>query len=184
MVNYSTILGVVQTILKNPSHPREIAKQLKVSHATVLAALKQLEEEQAATYTREGKNKTYKLTRTIQAHTHKLQAEHHKLLTTINKYPHLAPILEEIKQTTTADIIMLFGSYAKQTADKNSDIDLYANTTTTKEKQAIQQVHTKISAQIGRLNPEEPISKEIMNDHVIIKGAEKYYEQRSEEHTS
>ena len=53
-----------------------------------------------------------------------LTAEHYKTVKLLNKYPELSLVLKDVIDKSTAELIVLFGSYAKFIAKTKSDIDL------------------------------------------------------------
>ena len=71
---------------------------------------------------------------------------------------------------------IIFGSYAKGLAHKDSDIDVYIETTNLQLKKDIEQLNTKLSVKIGKYNSTNILIQEIEKNHVIIKGVEQYYE--------
>ena len=73
-------------------------------------------------------------------------------------------------------MILLFGSYAKGNIRKDSDLDIYIETTNIKVKKKVQDIYDPISVKIGKFNPNDLLIKEIIKNHVIIKGGEEYYE--------
>ncbi|MDP1694356.1 MAG: nucleotidyltransferase domain-containing protein, partial [Candidatus Woesearchaeota archaeon] len=99
-----------------------------------------------------------------------------KLLVTIKKYPSLRRVIELIKKNEKITLAILFGSYAKGTAHKDSDIDIYLCTTDTKLKEEVEAIDSKISVKIGNYNKESLLIKEIEKNHIILKGIELYYE--------
>ena len=73
-------------------------------------------------------------------------------------------------------LIVLFGSYAKGLANKNSDIDIYIETKNRNVKKLVENVNSKINVKIGSFNIDSPLIKEIIKNHVIIKGIEVFYD--------
>ncbi len=71
---------------------------------------------------------------------------------------------------------MIFGSYAKGTAAKNSDVDIFIETNDKKIKEELSIIDSKLSIKIGDYNKNNPLIKEIERNHTIIKGVEEYYE--------
>ena len=65
---------------------------------------------------------------------------------------------------------------AKGLSKEDSDIDIYINTKDVKLKKKIEQISDLISVKIGLFNPEDLLIKEIIKNHVIIRGAEEYYD--------
>ena len=92
------------------------------------------------------------------------------------RYPRLRRIVDQIKKNKKITLAILFGSYAKYTAKKDSDIDIYINTKNTRLKEEIELIDSKISLKIGNYDRDSLLIKEIEKNHVILKGAELYYE--------
>ena len=76
-------------------------------------------------------------------------------------------IFEDILEKS--NLIILFGSYAKGIPKENSDIDLYMET-----KEKIR--NDLFNIKTGKFNCNDLLIKEIIKNHVIIKGTELYYE--------
>ena len=77
-------------------------------------------------------------------------------------------------------LALLFGSYAKNTAHNKSDIDLYVETENLGLKKELENLNSKISVKIGKFNRDSLLIKEIIDNHVIIKDFEKYYEKTND----
>ena len=45
-----------------------------------------------------------------------------------------------------------------------------------KVKEKLQEINSKLSIQIGQLSKTDPLSREIFNNHVILRGVEEYYD--------
>src|SRR3989338_8697139 len=103
-------------------------------------------------------------------------AEHYKLIQSIKEYPLLRNIILNIKANPKIKLAILFGSYAKGLAHKDSDIDIYIETTSKELKKELEQLNLKASVKIGKYNPDSLLIKEIKKNHVIVKGVEQYYE--------
>ena len=97
----------------------------------------------------------------------------------IDKYPNMAVIIETITKKTDEKLILLFGSYAKFNAKPDSDIDLFVETKNRNVKRTVDEINSKINTKIGDFEKSNPLVKEIIKDHVIIKGVETYYEKNS-----
>ena len=107
---------------------------------------------------------------------HILQAELHKLNSLMDKYPELMIILGQISKKVSCELIILFGSYAKFRARKNSDIDIYIATRNRNIKETVEDIHSMIKVKIGPFDVKSNLIKEIIKDHVIIRGFEEFYE--------
>ena len=61
-------------------------------------------------------------------------------------------------------------------AKKDSDIDVYIEAKDQKLKREIELINSKINIQIGKYDKDNLLIKEIERNHVILKGAEEFYE--------
>ena len=171
-------LEIINVLLRSENHVRGIAKKLEESHSTVLRKLNNLRKENVVDSRVEGKNKTFFLKDNIISRNYIKKAELQKLSTLLRKYPELSIIFEEILNKTNEKLIILFGSYAKGLAKKDSDIDIYIETKNRAVKKTIEDTHSKISVKIGTFYSKSPLIKEIIKDHVIIRGIEVFYDKQ------
>ncbi len=167
---------IVLLLLKGTSHLRSISKQLGEAPTTVSRRLSALLKENVLDFQIEGKNKVFFLRKNLQAKNYSFNAERYKLLKRLKKYPELDVIIEDILKKCDEKLIVLFGSYAKETAKKDSDIDIYIETKKRKVKERIEDVHSDINVKIGAFDRESILIKEIIKNHVILKGTEEFYE--------
>jgi len=169
-------MNITLTLLRGKIHLRELARTISEPHATVLRRLNHLRELGILDYKKEGKNNIYSLKDNLLARQWIYQAENHKLVKLIKNYPELSIILEEIIKNCKEELIVLFGSYAKFSADKNSDIDIYIETNNHEIKSKLKNINSKINVKTGLFDLNSLLIKEIIKNHVIIKGTEKFYE--------
>lgn len=169
-------LDIIKLLLKSDYYVRGIAKKLNESHSTISRKLNNLKKENVIDSRMEGKNKIFFLKRNFISRGYILQAELHHLIKLLKGCPELSIIFEEILQKTNEKLIILFGSYAKGLAKKGSDIDIYIETKSRNVKRTIENLHSKINVKIGPFDVNSPLIKEIIKDHVIIKGVEDFYE--------
>ncbi len=167
---------IILKLLKENAHGREISKYLKVPLSSVQRALSDLEKKNILDFKISGKNKIYFIKKNLCARKYVFSAENYKLLKLIEKYPLLEPIFSEIITVCGSTPIILFGSYAKFNAKKDSDIDVYIETSNKQVKKQIEMIHSTLSVKIGIFNEDSLLIKEIIKNHVIIKGVEQYYE--------
>ena len=168
-------LDIIGLLMKHENHVRGIAKKLNTSHSTVSRKLNSLKKEKVIDYRKEGKNKIFFLKKNLIAKNYVFQAEANKLIKLLRKCPELRIIFEEIIKKTDEKLIILFGSYAKGIAKKSSDIDLYIETKDRNTKKIVEEINSRISVKIGPFDVKSPLIKEIIKDHVIIKGIEEFY---------
>ena len=72
-------------------------------------------------------------------------------------------IRQEIKKLNLP-LVMLFGSYAKNTSNSKSDIDIYINTTNKQIKKQVELIDSKISVKMGDFDKENLLIKEIIKN--------------------
>ena len=169
-------IKIVEALLKNEAHVRGLANVLHTNQTTIARKAKELYKNNIIDCRQEGKNKVLFLRKTLEAKQYSYIAEIYKLLEAVKKYPNLRRIIDKIKENNKIDLAILFGSYAKGIANKDSDIDVYIDTKDSKLKEEIELIDTKIIVKIGRYNKESILIKEIEKNHIIIKGFERYYE--------
>ena len=169
-------LEIVGELLKNDKHIRGIAKNLGTNHMNILRKIKELEKENVLDFRKDGKNKTYSLKKTIEAKNYVFSFENYKLNQLLKEYPLLRSAIEKIQKDKRIKLAILFGSYAKRIAKKDSDIDVYIDTNDKIIKEDLILINSKLSIKIGRYNKTNLLIKEIEKNHVIIKGIETYYE--------
>ena len=154
------------------NHVRNIATNIQRSHVDVLRKLKDLEN--ITEYRTQGRNKIFSLTDSIEARNHLLMAELYKANMTMQRYPKLRVIFDEITRRIEAPMVLLFGSYATGSARRESDIDILIETQDRAARERVKRVSRRISPKIGRFDPESRLGREIIRDHVIITGAERF----------
>lgn len=163
-------------LLRGESHLRNIARMLKASHSTVLRKLNILLKNNVLDYKVEGKNKIFFIKNNLQAKNYIFNAERYKLIKLLKKYPHLNIIIDDIIKKTRGKIVILFGSYAKFIAKKDSDIDIYIDTNDEKIKREVESINSKIKVKIGSFDESSLLIKEIIKNHINLKGVEDFYE--------
>jgi len=168
-------LDIIGLLITKENHVRGIAKKLNKSHSTVSRKLNRLKKENVIDYKKEGKNKTFFLKKNLIAKSYVFEAELNKLIKLLKKYPELSIIFEEIIKKTDEKLIILFGSYAKGIAKKSSDIDIYIETKDKNNKKIVEEINSKIKVKIGPFDVKSFLIKEIIKDHIIIKGIEEFY---------
>jgi len=166
---------LVSLLMKGPNHARALAKSLGINHMTAMRALKSLVDENILDYSVMGRNKVFHLKSTVEARDAILMAELHRLDLILEQYPSLRRIVAQILDDERVQLAVLFGSFAKGTAKKDSDIDLYVETVDPVVKKDLMRLSSKLSVKVGGYDRESPLIKEIEKDHVIIKGVEIFY---------
>lgn len=167
---------IVDQLLKGKKHIRRIAVDLSINHMMIIRKMRALAQENVVDYEEEGKNKLYFLKKTSEARAYVYKAENYKLVCLLRKYPGLRGIIEKIQKNRNVKIAILFGSFAKGIAKNDSDIDIYIDTTKKELKKEVEQNDSRANVKIGKFDKSSPLTKEIIKNHVIIKGVEQYYE--------
>ena len=174
--NKNIELEIILILIKNRSHLREIARTLDESHSTILRKINELMRENVLDYKTEGRNKIFFIKNNLKAKNYVYSAEIYKLSRLLNTYPKLGIIFEDIKKNLSKGMIILFGSYAKGIAKEDSDIDIYIEITNNEIKRKLQELNSKLSIKIGEFDTESLLIKEIIKNHIIIRGVEEFYE--------
>ena len=115
---------IVLMLLKSNAHGREIAKGLDIPLTTVQRSLLELERKNVLDVVIQGKNKVYSLKKNLVARSHIFNAENYKMVKILSHYPELGPVISDVLGKSKSSLIILFGSFAKFSADKSSDIDI------------------------------------------------------------
>lgn len=171
-------LDIVELLLRKEHHVRGIARELGESHSTVARKLWALKDGNVIDSRTVGRNKIFFLKENSSAKTYVAQAELHKKAKLLNRHPELGVIFDEVLQKTDSPLVVLFGSYAKDLEKKGSDIDIYIETTSRNVKRIIEGIHSRINVKIGPFNTSSPLIREIIKDHVIIRGIEAFHEKK------
>lgn len=171
-----TLEIVLNLLEKTENHIRSIAKNLNISHTTILRKIEELVIENVLDYKKEGKNKIFFLKKTLKARNYVYMAENYKTNEVLKKYPQLSILMKDVSDNTRSSLVVLFGSYAKFNAKEDSDIDLYVETKDSKVKEKLSQISNRISLKTGDFNLNNNLIKEIIKNHAIIKGVEAFYE--------
>ena len=169
-------LGIILVLLRNKIHLREIARNLNESHSTILRKINELLKENIIDYKKEGKNKIFFIKNNLKAKNYVYSAEIHKLNMLLKKHPELSIIFEDIKRVFSKGMIILFGSYSKGNPKPDSDIDIYLETNDNKLKNKVKEINSKLNIKIGKFDIKSLLIKEIIKNHIIIRGLENFYE--------
>lgn len=170
-------LEIVLALLRHKEvHVRAMAKIVNQPHANISRAMKKLLKKNIVNFKFEGKNKIFRLKKGIESLNYVYMAEHFKLLKLFEKYPSLSVITESILSKTDEKLILIFGSFAKFSAKKDSDIDIFIETTKRKVKTKVGNINSRLSVKIGRFDKNNLLIKEIIKNHVIVRGVGYYYE--------
>ncbi len=171
---------ILGELLKNPIHVRELENRLNIPKSTISDKLKELYEENIVDFNLIGRNKEFFIKNSFESSQILRILENYKLIKLIQIYPTLKPIIEEIQKLSQNNIILIFGSFAKNLAHKNSDIDIFIQTNSSKLKEEVELINSKISVKIGDLKKENNLIKEIKQDYIIVCGIDDFMRIKNE----
>lgn len=175
MVRKRNDFEILIYLSKKASHIRQIASVLNMVPSTVMRTINSLKNENLVDFRLEGKNKVYFLKDSLEMHEYLFILEKYKLLKLLS-IPKFRLIIKKLKENTNNELIILFGSYAKNNFKSSSDIDLYVETSSQKLKKNLSLISNNLSIKIGNFDKNSDLSKEIIKDHVIIQNIERYFQ--------
>lgn len=176
MVQNELLFDILDLLRRERLHVRALAEKLGTNHISVMRVLKILYNDNIVDYKVEGKNKVYYLKNVLVARKKILSLEQYKFEKLIKKYPHLNPLISDILELVRHKTVILFGSFAKFMANKESDIDIFVETQDRNLRKKIMEIDSRLSIKIGRFDKSSHLGKEIIKDHIILRGAEEFYE--------
>ena len=97
----------------------------------------------------------------------------------MQKHFQLRQIFEIIQKDVNIHLAIVFGSYAKSSETKSSDIDIFIENIDKKTKDYLESVNSRLSIKTGRFDKNTILGKEIIRDMIIIKGVDNFYERFS-----
>jgi len=154
-----------------------IAKKFKLNQKTVSNILNNLEKENILKFSKEGKNKYYFLN-LLNPNIKEIikMAEINKKLVFVQKHKKFARLFDEI-ELRVRGIAVVFGSYAQRGEKDNSDLDLLV----IGEIKDIHDLEDSFKIEINvikstknKFTKNEPFVKEVMENHIVLKGLEDF----------
>ncbi|MBU3923437.1 MAG: nucleotidyltransferase domain-containing protein [Nanoarchaeota archaeon] len=168
-------LEIVGALIGSSCHSRELARKLEINHMMLNRKFKELVEQNVMDYRVEGKNKVYFMKNSVEARSFVFMAENYKLIKLLEKNPTLRRIVDYVVSDKRFGLCVLFGSYTKGIADKKSDVDIFVETGSKVLKNDLEKLDSKVSVKIGKFDRSSSLGKEILKNHVVIKGVERLY---------
>ncbi len=181
------IISLYRTDYSKELYVRQIAKKLGKSHVTLLPYLRSLEKKKVLNSRFIGRNKAFSLNlRNIIARNFLLISELKKTNDYIDRVFIIKKIVQELFDFEFRGSLILFGSYADESFDENSDIDLFyfgrIGEETKKEIRKIGEIYGKIiNIKMSSMsNFEKGIKKrdaltiEIVKKHIILNNSEQF----------
>ncbi len=166
------VFGLYLSGYKQEFYLREISKRTGLPLRTTQICVAELEKEKMLRSATRGKNKYFRLNLdTVVTKLHLLHAEIQRTLFFVSKFPLIKTFLKEMRTNAT---IVVFGSFAKFKADKNSDFDILV-VSDEKSKLPMHLLPYKVheitlseQAFVDALEKQEVLIKEIEENHVIL----------------
>ena len=169
-------LEMVKVLSKGEGHIRRIADVLGVNHMMVVRRLEELKALNIVDFRMEGRNKVYFLRENGEARAYLLMMENYVLANFLLKHSFLREVIFKIQRDSRIKFACIFGSYAKDSEGRGSDVDIYLDVSDSKIAREYLKLDSKFSVKIGEWDSDNLLIKEIVGSHVLIKGAEVYYE--------
>ena len=170
--NKSKVLSLFSGDYSIQFYLREISRLTNIPLKTTHRLVSNLEKDKILKSTISGKNKYFKLNlENIQTKLYLLEVEIHKTDIVIEKYPLFKTFLKELSNNS---LLLVFGSFAKFKADKDSDLDLMI---ISKEKEElpfhllgykIHKIELSEKDFIKAVEKNETLIKEIAENHIIL----------------
>lgn len=158
---------------------RDVAKKLKMNQKTVSNILNELEKKHILKFTQEGKNKYYYLNRFYPYIKEIIQLiETQRKINFLEKYKKLKEFFLKLEEKTEG-ILVIFGSYATFSANEKSDLDVFVIGKIKNVEDLEELYNIKINIVKSNkinFNKKEYIIREIIKNHIILKGAESFIE--------
>lgn len=185
--NKLRIIGLYISNYSAQCHVREMAKLTRKNHVTLLPHLKELEKDRIIVPKKMGKNKSYLLNfDNIITKSYLLLAETVKAILYLEEVFLVKKITAEIFNLKLDGTFILFGSYAKKTFKKDSDIDIfYIGEIKEKEIKEIRKIGKTygkiINAKKSAINDfesglrsKDPLITEVIKNHILLQNPEQF----------
>ena len=185
--NYLKIIALYRTDYTASLHVRAIAKLLGTSHVTILPHLEQLEQIKILQHEKIGRNKQYLLNKAnILTKYYLTTTEQLAAISYLEKNFTIKKLAENLNSLDTSNPLVLFGSYADNSATDESDIDLFSIGTLTKDQTShIKKFESTYGKKINiktattenfntALRTGDILIKEIVRNHIILRNADPF----------
>ena len=180
---------IIKYLLKNKEEKNinQIAKEVRIDYKNAHSIIQRLQKKQVVTLEQFGNAWKVKLKNNI--HPLLFEAEYERQQTLL-KDKNIKTMLNYYKRnlSTKLYVLLLFGSYAKETQTKHSDIDLFFITSEEKVEKEIHKItaliplktHVNIFTEKQfkemKNSKEKTVGSEAIKNNIILHGIEAYYE--------
>jgi predicted transcriptional regulator len=173
------VLEAFSSDYRKEIYGREIAKRQHMNQKTVANVLNRLEKDNVIKFSREGKNKYYYLNHNSAEIKEVIKfIEIGKKIKFLNKYKKLRELFAKLEERTKG-LLVVFGSYATFSSTEKSDLDVFLIGSIENVEDLEQLYSIKINiikSERSKFNSKEPLIKEILKSHIILKGLEEFIE--------
>jgi len=163
----------------NKLYGSAIASKLKMNQKTVSNILNKLEKQNIVKFKQEGKNKYYFLNKLNPSTKEVIKlVEVNKRIVLFEKYKKINSLFLEIEKRASG-ITVLFGSYANFTKTEKSDLDVFimGNISEITDLESLYNIKINIvKSTKNKFKSNDLFLREIMNNHIILKGVEEFIE--------
>ena len=173
-------LKILEEFAKNKDnriYGRAISQKYNLNQKTVSNVLNNMEKQGILKFKREGKNKYYFLNKNNPDIKEIIQlTEINKKINFMKSHIRFKGLFEGFGEKASG-ILIVFGSYAKGIEKKDSDLDILAigEIKNTKELEKSFGIDVNIiKTKKDKFDKNEPFIKEIMENHIILKGVEEF----------
>jgi len=156
---------------------RYLSKKLKMNQKTVSNILNKLETTGILKFSIEGKNKYYYLNKfnpNIKEIIKLIEID--RKIKFVEKHKKIKDLFNKLEERADG-ILVIFGSYANFSSDKNSDLDVFVlgNVKEVKDLERLYNIKINIvEVEKQAFNKNDVLVKEVIKNHVILKGSEEF----------
>jgi len=158
---------------------RDVARKLKMNQKTTSNILNNLEKEDILKFSQEGKNKCYFLNKFNSQIKEIIKLiEINRKVKFLEKYKKIKELFEKLEKKSEG-ILIIFGSYAAFSNNEKSDLDVFIIGKISRLEDIERDYNVKINivkSTKEKFNKEDIFIKEIIKNHIILKGVEGFVE--------
>ena len=179
--NDLTTLALFSNGYDREYHIREVCCYLPISHGTAQTILSRLEEKKVLVSSQRGRTRVFRIKNGEVAIQYFILAEVYKKICFLEQSPYISEILNKIYPYTIG-ITLLFGSHAKGTENKDSDIDIFVGGSC--DEREITKIGRMYDMEINlkqypapaftASKRQDPLLIEIRKNHIVWKDAEPF----------
>jgi len=166
------LLDIVSSLYEGPQTASEIARKNGLNQKSVANHLNKLAEESILTTHTQGKNKLFHFNNQPLTFHFLCSIEHQRTIRFYQKHPTIKQLLTKVPQE---GILILFGSYAKEEQNENSDIDLlHINQKKVDFSEVTRKYSVNIDLKHYKTYTNDPLIREVIKNHIVINGIETF----------